>query len=314
MLDGQFDVGGRVAVNTSGGLIARGHPGGATGLAQIVELTHAAARRGRASSAQPGQKRSGTDDRCGRLVLRADSASRGRATMTTTPSGLQSDTYPELIATFANRPIDAVAVRDESTTLTYPELYERIGALAEWLSGLGVTAGDTVALMIASSAELLIAQLATQVVGAVGALVNTSLVGKALRHVIEIASPTIILADPDSAAQLSRESLQSHSTQDPDFAAACAPTAIRFPSCASATVVPTIRRSSTSRREPPVCRKGLCWNSEPALGPWSSVPYWAFRTARNPRNPCTSRRRSTTQWVGRPRWAYVAPHGLLPLR
>jgi acetyl-CoA acetyltransferase len=39
LLDGLFDVGGRVAVNTSGGLIARGHPGGATGLAQIVELT-----------------------------------------------------------------------------------------------------------------------------------------------------------------------------------------------------------------------------------------------------------------------------------
>lgn len=39
LLEGQFDVGGRVAVNTSGGLIARGHPGGATGLAQIVELT-----------------------------------------------------------------------------------------------------------------------------------------------------------------------------------------------------------------------------------------------------------------------------------
>ncbi|MGF2946020.1 thiolase family protein [Mycobacterium sp. Lab-001] len=38
MLAGKFGLGGRVAVNTSGGLIARGHPGGATGLAQIVEL------------------------------------------------------------------------------------------------------------------------------------------------------------------------------------------------------------------------------------------------------------------------------------
>jgi acetyl-CoA acetyltransferase len=37
-IEGQFDVGGRVAVNTSGGLLGRGHPGGATGLAQIVEL------------------------------------------------------------------------------------------------------------------------------------------------------------------------------------------------------------------------------------------------------------------------------------
>lgn len=38
VIEGQFDVGGRVAVSPSGGLIARGHPGGATGLAQIVEL------------------------------------------------------------------------------------------------------------------------------------------------------------------------------------------------------------------------------------------------------------------------------------
>ena len=140
--------------------------------------------------------------------------------MTTTSFGLQSDTYPELIATFANRPVDAVAVRDESTALTYRELYERIGSLAAWLSDHGVAPGDTAAMMIASSAELLIAQLATQAVGAVGALVNTSLVGQALRHVIEIACSTTILADPDSAAQLHQESLPCHSTDDPDMAAA----------------------------------------------------------------------------------------------
>lgn len=140
--------------------------------------------------------------------------------MTTASSGLQSDTYPELIATFVNRPVDAVAVRDESTTLTYRELYDRIGSLAAWLSDRGVAPGDTVAIMIASSAELLIIQLATQAVGAVGALVNTSLIGQALRHVIELACPTTILADPSSAAQLRKESLQCHSTHDPDLGAA----------------------------------------------------------------------------------------------
>lgn len=36
---GTFDVGGTVAVSPSGGLLARGHPGGATGVAQIVEVT-----------------------------------------------------------------------------------------------------------------------------------------------------------------------------------------------------------------------------------------------------------------------------------
>jgi carnitine-CoA ligase len=133
--------------------------------------------------------------------------------------GPHSDTYPELIATFVDRPVDAVAVRDETTTLTYRELSERIGSLAAWLSDCGVAPGDTVALMIASSAELLVAELATQAIGAVGALVNTSLIGQALRHVVELASPTAILADPESAAQLHKESLPCHSTHDPDMAA-----------------------------------------------------------------------------------------------
>jgi acetyl-CoA C-acetyltransferase len=38
VMDGQARIGGKVAVNTSGGLKARGHPIGATGVAQIVEI------------------------------------------------------------------------------------------------------------------------------------------------------------------------------------------------------------------------------------------------------------------------------------
>jgi acetyl-CoA acetyltransferase len=36
---GEFDIGGRVAVNTSGGLLSMGHPIGPTGVGQIAELT-----------------------------------------------------------------------------------------------------------------------------------------------------------------------------------------------------------------------------------------------------------------------------------
>jgi acetyl-CoA acetyltransferase len=43
--DGATAIGGRVAVNPSGGLLNRGHPLGATGVAQIVELTEQLARR-----------------------------------------------------------------------------------------------------------------------------------------------------------------------------------------------------------------------------------------------------------------------------
>jgi acetyl-CoA C-acetyltransferase len=38
VLEGQCQIGGKIAVNTSGGLKARGHPIGATGVAQIVEI------------------------------------------------------------------------------------------------------------------------------------------------------------------------------------------------------------------------------------------------------------------------------------
>jgi acetyl-CoA acetyltransferase len=47
---GVFDLGGRCPVNPSGGLVARGHPVGATGVAQIVELVDQL--RGRADARQ----------------------------------------------------------------------------------------------------------------------------------------------------------------------------------------------------------------------------------------------------------------------
>ena len=36
--EGQTEIGGRIPINPSGGLKARGHPLGATGVAQVVEL------------------------------------------------------------------------------------------------------------------------------------------------------------------------------------------------------------------------------------------------------------------------------------
>lgn len=39
LAEGQFDIGGRVAVSTSGGLLSMGHPIGPTGVGQICELT-----------------------------------------------------------------------------------------------------------------------------------------------------------------------------------------------------------------------------------------------------------------------------------
>ena len=50
---GETSLGGRLPVNTSGGLLARGHPIGATGLAQIVEaITQLRGTAGRRQVAQ----------------------------------------------------------------------------------------------------------------------------------------------------------------------------------------------------------------------------------------------------------------------
>ncbi len=38
MEEGQFDIGGRVAVSTSGGLLSMGHPIGPTGVGQVCEI------------------------------------------------------------------------------------------------------------------------------------------------------------------------------------------------------------------------------------------------------------------------------------
>ena len=55
VLDGDNTYGGRVVVNPSGGLLSKGHPIGATGVAQMVELVWQL--RGSADSRQvPGAR------------------------------------------------------------------------------------------------------------------------------------------------------------------------------------------------------------------------------------------------------------------
>ena len=63
---GVFSLGGRVPVNVSGGLVARGHPVAATGVAQIVEI--AEQLEGRAGKAQVANARLGLAQMAGGLI------------------------------------------------------------------------------------------------------------------------------------------------------------------------------------------------------------------------------------------------------
>jgi hypothetical protein len=60
---GDFELGGRCSVSTDGGLIARGHPGGPTGLAQLWETT--LQLRGEAGARQVKRQRTGENARTG---------------------------------------------------------------------------------------------------------------------------------------------------------------------------------------------------------------------------------------------------------
>jgi acetyl-CoA acetyltransferase len=63
---GDFSLGGRIPVNVSGGLVARGHPVGATGVAQIVEISEQL--EGRAGKAQVRNARLGLAQMAGGLI------------------------------------------------------------------------------------------------------------------------------------------------------------------------------------------------------------------------------------------------------
>src|SRR5690606_15696364 len=64
---GAIQIGGRMPVNTSGGVISRGHPVGATGVAQIVEITQQL--RGLACPRQVNAARVGLAHNAGGTVL-----------------------------------------------------------------------------------------------------------------------------------------------------------------------------------------------------------------------------------------------------
>ena len=89
-------------------------------------------------------------------------------TMTTPQSAVDAATVAEAARRTAADHPDLVAVRmpDDSVSLTWRELLERVDALAGGLARLGVSRGQCVALMLANRPEFHIADLATMTLGA----------------------------------------------------------------------------------------------------------------------------------------------------
>lgn len=93
----------------------------------------------------------------------------------------------------AKRNPEGLAIIFEDAEYTYREFNNWTNRMAQTLTDLGVRKGDAVAIFIENRPELLVCIAALTKIGAVGALINTSLRGAALRHSLTVVDAQRII-------------------------------------------------------------------------------------------------------------------------
>ncbi|MDX6669806.1 MAG: long-chain acyl-CoA synthetase [Solirubrobacteraceae bacterium] len=106
-------------------------------------------------------------------------------------------TMAEAFRDTVERVPDRVAVRtkDDSTSLTWSQLRDRVDALAGGLAGLGVQRGDTVALMFPNCPEFHIADLAVMTLGATPFSIYPTYTADQIQYVVSDAGAEVALVD-----------------------------------------------------------------------------------------------------------------------
>jgi fatty-acyl-CoA synthase len=123
-----------------------------------------------------------------------------RALELTAPIGQQPEvTFPVVIERIATERGDAPALIAEHKTLSYRALAARVEHYANWALGQGFEPGQVVCLMMPNCPEYLAIWLGIIKTGAVVALINTNLIGDALRHAIDIVAPRHIIVATELA-------------------------------------------------------------------------------------------------------------------
>lgn len=96
----------------------------------------------------------------------------------------------------------AVALVDRHRRLNFRDLEAEVNAAAGFLEWLGVQCGDRVAATTANTADLVIAFLAVQRLGAIWVGINRKLAPPEKQYLIDDADARVILADEDSSSPL----------------------------------------------------------------------------------------------------------------
>jgi len=96
---------------------------------------------------------------------------------------------PLVIQELAGRFGDAPALLSDRESFTFRSLAERTNRYSRWALQQGLRKGDVVALFMGNCPDYFAAWLGISAVGGVVALLNTNLVGRSLRHSIDVVRP-----------------------------------------------------------------------------------------------------------------------------
>src|SRR5205085_12188629 len=91
--------------------------------------------------------------------------------------------------------IVAVRTPEDSVSLTFAELLARVDAVAGGLAGLGVSRGDTVAIMLTNRPEFHIVDLATAMLGATPFSIYVTYPAEEIRYLITDAAAKVAIVE-----------------------------------------------------------------------------------------------------------------------
>ena len=111
-------------------------------------------------------------------------------------------TCGQVIRARAEEHPDRVFLRFEEEVVTFGDFNRGVNRFANLLRGAGVERGEAVAIMMESSPWFLMAEGAAAKCGVIAALINTSLRGAALRHVLRASTARVVLADAACASSV----------------------------------------------------------------------------------------------------------------
>lgn len=103
------------------------------------------------------------------------------------------DSFGKEIERAAERWPDGVAIKYEDRTLTFAEVNAAANRYAHALKSLGVGKGDVVAVDLENRPEFLLVLSGVYKLGAIGALINTSLRSSALEHCLSLVCPRAVV-------------------------------------------------------------------------------------------------------------------------